>query len=303
MPPQLQAFSLRLEELLGERVSREVMATMRAPKRKGYWVNPLRGGQALDACEPLPGIKGFWILPKGAEDRLSSAAEASAGQIYPLNPASMLAVLALAPQPDEELLDLAAAPGGKTLLMAAAMGNSGRIAAVEPVKPRFHRLRANLQRCGVANVAYYLADGRGVGAKVPERFDGVLLDAPCSSEARIRLTEPTTFSHWKPRKIKEAARKQRALLRSAFAALKPGGRLVYSTCAFAPEENEASIDYLLSREPAAELVRLDLPAAPLTAGICQWRQRQFAAPLSRCVRVLPDDLWDGFFLAKVSKRL
>lgn len=301
LPAALAAFFARLDELLGKPLAAQVVATMSLPKRKGYWVNPLRAGVPLAGCAPLPDIADYWVLPGDAQQRLTLEPQVEAGGIYPLNPSSTLAVAALAPRADEELLDLAAAPGGKTLLMAAAMKNSGRIAAVEPVKARFYRLRANLERCGVSNVAFYLADGRGVGAKVPARFDGVLLDAPCSSEARMRLAQPQTFAHWKPRKIKEAARKQRALLRSGFAALKPGGRLVYSTCSFAPEENEATVDYLLSREPSAELVSMDLPPAPATGGVTQWRNRSYAAVVQRCVRVVPDDLWDGFFLAKIVK--
>jgi NOL1/NOP2/sun family putative RNA methylase len=302
LPPQLQEFERRLEELLGPGQCAQVLDTMRRPKRRGYWVNGLRGAEPDGQAQPLQGLAGFWLLSPDQERGAQLDAQVADGRIYLLNPASLLAVTALAPQHNEELLDLAAAPGGKTLLMAAAMANSGRIAAVEPVKGRFHRLRANLQRCGVTNVDFYLADGRGVGAKVPGRFDGVLLDAPCSSEARIRLNEPKTYAHWKPRKIKEVARKQRGLLRSAFAALKVGGRLVYSTCSFAPEENEANVDYLLSAESGADLVAVDFPAAPVTAGVTQWRSRAFDARVSRCARVQPTELWDGFFVAKFIKR-
>jgi 16S rRNA (cytosine1407-C5)-methyltransferase len=224
------------------------------------------------------------------------------GDIYPINPSSVLAVLALAPQPDEEVLDLAAAPGGKTLLMAAAMENRGRIAAVEPVKSRFHRMRANLDRCGVRNVEFYLSDGRGVGRKVGERFDAVLLDAPCSSEARFRLDDPTSYAHWKPRKIREVGRKQKALLRSAFNALKPGGRMIYCTCAFAPEENEIPLDYLLRREAAARLESISVVCPQFIPGLTRWRAKDLHSDLRRAVRVLPDELWDGFFICKIVKR-
>jgi 16S rRNA (cytosine1407-C5)-methyltransferase len=136
---------------------------------------------------------------------------------------------------------------------------------------------------------------------VGERFDAVLLDAPCSSEARIRLDDPDSYQHWKTRKIKETSRKQKALLRSAFAALKPGGRLIYCTCAFAPEENEVALDHLLRREPAAKLEALDVDCPQTIPGLTRWRTRQLQPDLQRAVRVLPNDLWDGFFLAKVVK--
>ena len=223
------------------------------------------------------------------------------GWLYPMNPSSLLAVEALAPRPGEEVLDLAAAPGGKTVALAARMRNSGRIAAVEAVKGRFHRLRANLERCGVANAQLYLADGRAIGRKVPERFDRVLLDAPCSSEARMRLDDPGTHAHWKPRKIREASAKQAALLRSAYRALKPGGVLVYCTCTFAPEENERVVDRLLRSEPGAEPESLHFAGVPHTAGLTGWRGQACDSRLERAVRVLPDDLWDGLFVCRLRK--
>jgi 16S rRNA (cytosine1407-C5)-methyltransferase len=201
------------------------------------------------------------------------------------------------------VLDLAAAPGGKTLQLAAAMENQGRIAAVEPVKGRFHRLRANLDRCGVTIAALYLADGRAIGAKVPGRFDRVLLDAPCSSEARIRLDAPATYEHWKLRKIRECARKQQRLLLSAFDALKPDGQLLYSTCAFAPEENERVVAYLLERRPAADVLPLALPTAvPAVEGLTSWHGKPIDGRLSAARRIVPDDVWDGFFLCLLTRR-
>ena len=196
------------------------------------------------------------------------------------------------------MLDLAAAPGGKTLLMAAAMANGGRIAAVEPVKGRFHRMRANLDRCGVTNTQFYQADGRSIGRKVPERFDRVLLDAPCSSEARIRIDAPETYDHWKLRKVRECAKKQRGLIRSAYAALRPGGRLLYCTCSFAPEENEMVVDHLLRAEPRAPLIRV---TGAGRGGLTEWQGRALDPRLGDTLRVVPDDLYDGFYMALIGK--
>ena len=149
---------------------------------------------------------------------------------------------------------------------------------------------------------FYLSDGRGVGRKVGERFDAVLLDAPCSSEARFRLDDPASYAHWKLRKIKEVARKQKSLLRSAFTALKPGGRLIYCTCAFAPEENEIPLDYLVRREPAAKLESVSVVCPQFIPGLTRWRAKVLHSDLQRAARVLPDDLWDGLFICKIVKR-
>ena len=187
-------------------------------------------------------------------------------------------------------------------MMAAMMENRGRIAAVEPVKGRFFRLRRNLETFGVSIVDTYLKDGREVGWKVPERFDRVLLDAPCSSEARFTTTDSSSYSHWNEKKVKEVQRKQKKLIASAVAALKPGGTLVYSTCSFSPEENELVVQHALKKfagQLTVEPIGLDLEN--FRRGLSEWKQKKLRPELSRCVRVLPTSIMHGFFLCKLRK--
>lgn len=264
-----------------------------------YWHNPLIENET----ETLPGEKVECSPLLKHEERtvITHSSSAENGAIYIQNPSSYFAVECLDVKPDMEVLDLAAAPGGKTIAIAALMANTGRLAAVEPVPRRFHRLRANVARCGVTNVNFYQRDGRSVGRVVPEGFDRVILDAPCSSEARMRWTDPTTYQHWQLRKIKETQRKQKGLIMSAFQALKPGGVMVYCTCSFAPEENESVVAHLLKRT-SAELLDIDLPLpASAQNGVTEWRDRKIKGGLEKTVRIRPDEVWNGFFIAKLRK--
>lgn len=313
-------FELRLQQIFGEQIAAQVLASMREPKAIALWENPLARHRntavtvatlcadlGLAPATPVSaGLPGCWQVPAEQRDAIMRHEAVSEGDIYPINPASLFAARALDVQPGDEVLDLAAAPGGKSLVLAAALSvggmATGRLALVEPVKPRFFRLRANMERCGVLQADYYQRDGRGVGTAVGERFDRVLLDAPCSSESRFHVSDPGSFTHWSLRKVRECARKQKSLLRSAFRALKPGGTLVYCTCSFAPEENEKIVASLLKREETAGLLPLEVPddmATQVHQGLTGWEKRSFDT--ADALRVLPDALWDGFFLAKISK--
>lgn len=286
------AFVARLTSEYGDDDARGVLATMQAGKRTSYWVNPLRQGDVPAIGDPVPGLDDVYSVAD-AREAIVRHPGATTGRIYVVNPSSVLAVVALDPQPGEMVLDLAAAPGGKTLMAAARMRNTGAVTAVDPIKSRYYRMRANLERCGATNVHCRLDDGRNLGRRMPATFDRVLLDAPCSSEARFRADAPATFAHWSPRKVRETTRKQRGLIRAAFACLKPGGTLVYCTCSFGRKENEGVVDYLMKREPTARIAPLAWPELGVAG----------AGDIDGTVRVLPDATFDGFYVAQLTKLL
>ncbi len=219
------------------------------------------------------------------------------GYLYLQNFSSFLPALALDPQPGERVLDLCAAPGSKTTQLAALMRNQGRITAVEVVKDRFFRLRSVCEMLGATNVDFKLMDGRRFRFQ-GEFFDRVLVDAPCSSEGRFNVTDPKSYAYWSPRKINEMAHKQRGLLMTASHLVKPGGLLVYSTCTFAPEENEETVNWLLRKlKGSLELIPVPGAFAPMYPALLNWKSHAFSPELRHCVRVRPDSLWEGFFLA------
>lgn len=303
-------FVERLRQIAGDDAE-AVLASFASARRPGVWANPLLGAE-----RPLPLLEELDVVGQpcewlhsaatiAPEDKLSVTASLAAtqGRLYVQNLSSMLAPLALDPQPGEAVLDLAAAPGGKTLHLAARMGLEGELSAVEPVRARLFKLRSNLQRCGAGGfVRTYSHDGRDVGRKTPDRFDAVLLDAPCSSEARFDPRRPESFAFWGPRKLAESARKQKALVRSAIDAARPGGRVLYGSCSFAPEENELVIAHTLKRlAGAVEVEPLVLPTPAARPSLTRWRGKALPAELSGAVRIMPDGQMAGFFLAMLRK--
>ena len=210
---------------------------------------------------PVPWCaEGFWIEREDEEALpLGSTAEHLSGLFYIQEASSMLPVAALFAEGNQpaRVMDVAAAPGSKTTQIAARMGNRGAILANEFSASRVKVLHANISRCGISNVALTHFDGRVFGAAVPESFDAILLDAPCSGEGVVRK-DPDALKNWSVASNLEIAGTQRELIVSAFHALRPGGTLVYSTCTLNRDENESVCLWLREQYPdAVEFVALE----------------------------------------------
>ncbi len=243
----------------------------------------------------------FLIKNKTSRD-LTDLDEYKRGFFYIQNPASILSSLILNPRPNEIVLDMAAAPGSKTIHMAALMKNTGTIIANDISAARLLKLHANIRRYGVQNVKTVRIPGERLWQKYPEFFDRVLLDAPCSMEGLFKACDEKTFSHWSTKKVKFLAKKQRWLLRSAISALKPGGSVVYSTCTFAPEENEAVVDWVLEKEKGKiEVEKMSIESPQIMPGLTSWRKKSMHASLSLTKRIIPDEHYEGFYIAKIRK--
>ncbi len=242
------------------------------------------------------------IIPSAPLRSLADLPEYEQGIFYVQNLSSMIPPLVLNPQPGEKILDLTAAPGSKTSQMAALMENTGEIVASDNSQIRLYRLTANLTRLGVTNTRVMRAVGQSLWQKYPEYFDKTLLDAPCSMEGRINSQDPDSYKDWSVKRIKELAKLQRFLLRSAISATKVGGNIVYSTCTLAPEENEQIIDWILGREGDAvsvESIQLNIPDS--TPGLTQWGTRSLSPDMKKTLRIWPGTAMEGFFVTKLRK--
>ncbi|MEO0206734.1 MAG: RsmB/NOP family class I SAM-dependent RNA methyltransferase, partial [candidate division WOR-3 bacterium] len=158
------------------------------------------------------------------------------GLIYIQEVASMIPVIILEPKPNDIILDLCASPGSKTTQIAQIMGNKGVVIANEIVYKRISSLIHNVKKCGLLNEVIVSLPGEKIGDVLPNYFDKILLDAPCSAEGTVRKSKKVLY-HWGIKNIQKMSHIQKGLIVSGFRALKPGGTMVYSTCTIAPEEN------------------------------------------------------------------
>ncbi len=216
------------------------------------------------------------------------------GQYYIQDLSSCIAVDALDVVDYQAVLDVAAAPGGKTTFIAQKMNNSGYIIALEPSARRARSLLFNIMRCGVYNTSIFRMDG-SQASKFKMKFDRVLLDAPCSCEGVIAKDMTRKTSH-APQDVDYCSRIQDKLLEAAIRCVKPPGILLYSTCSFAPEENEMVVDRLLKNSG-------NITVEPISYGgngLTKFGDYIFDGQLKNTLRLYPHlNDTTGFFIARL----
>ncbi len=233
---------------------------------------------------------GFWV-----SSSVSNTLEYFRGEIYLQDAASMIPPIVLAPEAGERVLDLTAAPGSKTTQMAQMMGNKGVIIANDNSIARIKALRDNINRLGVLNAVIVRQDVRKFFSK--EKFLKILLDVPCSLEGSMRKY----FINWSENIIRSFAGLQKKMLVRAYDLLEEGGELVYSTCTYAPEENEGVVQHLLNNSDA-KLEAVKVKGLKAHPGLREFRDTKFDACLRKCARVYAHDYnTGGFFVAKIVK--
>lgn len=220
-----------------------------------------------------------------------------AGVFYFQEPSAMSAVTALDVRPGLKVLDLCAAPGGKSTQAAAKLSGSGFILCNEVVPSRAAILLSNLERCGVRNAAVTSEKPAALCSRLEGYFDRVLVDAPCSGEGMFRR-EPDAAKEWDPSSPVACAKRQRGIIGDAARAVAPGGILVYSTCTFSPEENEGVVGAFLSDHPDFSIE--EIPEAFGRSARPDWAG---AAPeLAAARRIFPFDGGEGHFVASLRRK-
>ncbi len=246
--------------------------------------------------ERFKALNAYRILSKPVKHP-GATIEHSLGYYYVQDLSSMAPVLALAPQPGEKILDMAAAPGSKTTMLAELMKNEGTIVANDVSMGRIKSLGGNLERLGITNVIMTRKDARNGNFGV--KFDKILLDAPCSGEGVIRKN-PWGFRAPGKREHMYLREQQKRMLKNAVRHLKDGGIVVYSTCTFSPWENESVVEYGIEKR-GLEAEEFQIPI-PHTVGVEEWQGEEYPHAYS-FKRIYPHIInTGGMFVAVLRKQ-
>jgi len=302
-------FTERLTEMFGVSLSAEIAKTFKV-RSTTFRVNTLKAkkeeiieilNQNGFKFERVLWYKDAFVLKNKTKRELTDLEIYKQGKIYIQSLASMVPPLVLGPQAGDKVLDLTAAPGSKTSQIAAMMSNQGELIANDNNKIRFFKLKHNMEMLGV-NVVLRMEHGSDLAREYPEYFDKILLDAPCSAEARFIDGDSETYGYWKEQKIKEMAYKQRQLLFAAWGALKPGGIMVYSTCTFAPEENELQISKFVEAVENCEILAIDLGIKKIAINTKFKNKELNKEVIKKTLRIMPTKEIEGFFVVKLMKK-
>ncbi|MBB5325660.1 NOL1/NOP2/sun family putative RNA methylase [Anoxybacillus tepidamans] len=295
-------FVKKMNALLQEEAPR-FFATYEEEKANGLRFNPLKIDRdaflslAPFTLSPVPFCPtGFYY---DAAEQPGKHPYHAAGLYYIQEPSAMFVAETLQPKPGEKVLDLCAAPGGKTTQLAAMMENSGFLLANEIHPKRVKALSENIERFGITNALVTNETPEKLATRFAGYFDKILVDAPCSGEGMFRKDEEA-IQYWSEEHVHQCAVKQRHILDCAYEMLKEGGILVYSTCTFSPEENEQTIEAFLQKYDDLELITIE-KIARIQSGKPEWTKTKIGE-IEKTARLWPHYLkGEGHFVAKVKK--
>ena len=260
------AYKNRMTALLGEEFSQYEKALTESPV-KGFRVNTDKISLVdfekinIFGSEKIPYVENGFYLDF---EKAGNHPYHHAGMIYIQEPGAMAPAECVEIQPDWKILDMCAAPGGKSSQLKNKLGDKGVLVSNEIVSSRCKILTGNFERLGLRNAVTTCMDTSKLARLYPNTFDLIMVDAPCSGEGMFRKEE-VAIDEWSEENVKMCAKRQAEILDNAAICLKDGGYIVYATCTFSPEENEMTVDAFLSRHEDFELVRVRKEVEEATA--------------------------------------
>lgn len=304
-------FLEKLKTLFSEEEIENIIASYSLPSDPSIRLNTLLADEktilselAKDqmSLQPIPWYKGAFLVMNMTTQDIIKLPSFEKGYFYLQGLSSMLPVLILDPKGEDIVLDMAAAPGSKTTQIATLLHNKGKIFANDISRERLFKLRAIIKQQGVTNTEIMTLPGEKIWQELPDYFDKVLLDAPCSMEGRFQADEVASYDHWSPKKVKELSHRQRYLLWSAVSTTKVGGTIVYSTCTLSPEENEEVVNFVVEKaQGSVSIEKIEIEGVPAKNGLTSWKKKIFLPELSNTMRILPQKNYEGFYVAKLRK--
>lgn len=297
-----EEFCDRMKKMLGQEYE-EFIASYDLPKYQALRMNPLKSNREIFlrqvpfSLQEVPWeTYGYYY---GENDTPGKHPYHEAGIYYIQEPSAMAPAGYLKAEPGERILDLCAAPGGKSTQIAGAMRGEGLLVCNEIHPQRAKILSENIERMGVCNALVTNETPQKLAENFKEYFDRILVDAPCSGEGMFRKNEDAC-GEWSMENVENCARRQAEILDCAAEMLKPGGRLVYSTCTFAPAENEGSISRFVERHPEFSILPAEKKEGMLS-GIPDWTNHP-AEGITETIRLWPHHLkGEGHYLAVLKK--
>lgn len=259
------------------------------------------GEQGFD-LKKIDGLDLAFTLESKSQRELSETDEYKQGLIYLQNASSQIPAVVLSPKPGDTVLDICAAPGSKTTQMAAMMENTGQIIANDMSRVRLYKLSSNLKSLGVTNTTTFHLRAQDMWRKFPNTFDKVLVDVPCSMEGRFIDGYEKSYKDWSLKKVAKLSSYQKQILHSAVSCTKPGGVIVYSTCTISPEENEEVISWFLNKHKGqVELVDVEINSKNVIPGLNDFGGEKYIEGIGKTKRIVPDDVFEAFYVAKLIK--
>lgn len=288
-----------LKEQYGDEITQKIVQGYRAKRKATLRVNTIKAtGEKVRSelqknninFEDVSWCKEALIIKDALEKDIENLEIYKNGEIYLQSLSSMLPPIILNPEEGKDILDMAAAPGGKTTQMAALTNNKAHITACEMNNIRIEKLKYNIQKQGASCVYIMQKDSRNIDDFFS--FDQILLDSPCSGSGTINIENKNLSKYFTPKLIEKSVKSQMALLKKAIKILKPGGTMVYSTCSILEKENEEIIKNVLMQNKV-EIVPIELNGTeqiPL-----------LPVKVEGTICVCPTEYYEGFFVAKIKK--
>ena len=296
---RLEFLKIKLEKQYGNEIAKKIFEGYKIKRKTTFRINTLKSNsveveKALNEnnfdFEKVDYIDHAYILNNSNEKDLEKLSIYEEGKIYVQSLSSMFPPIILNPKENADILDMAAAPGGKTTQIASLVQNKANITACEMNSIRAERLKYNIEKQGASSVYVMQKDSRQIDDFF--KFDQILLDAPCSGSGTLNFDDINLEKYFTPGLIEKSIKSQLALLRKAINIVKPGGEIVYSTCSILEEENEKVLNEILKNEnlkivPINVEPNAQIPLLP--------------TKIEGTICILPNQFFEGFFVSKIRK--